>query len=279
MAKLPLPSEEPLKAAEDNLRRLEQVVATGNVPAVEYEKAKSEANRLRAARDNERIESQRNLQALEETYKKLEAQMRNSEIRAPMDGLLSAVSTIDGELVARSTGPASPYGVGERVFPIVKAYVAGVVAVVLTMILRANVVVPSIVATFVVALAFTGSAVGALSAIFNASFVAAKELFNIFLVIALITALLNALKTLRSDVRMVQPFRVVMTNGHSAFFILAAITYVISLFFWPTPAVPLVSAVLLPAAIAAGLSPSNNCWTVAALPRSSTIFAVSNLPG
>jgi RND family efflux transporter MFP subunit len=98
-AKLPLPSEEPLKAAEDNLRRLEQVVATGNVPAVEYEKAKSEANRLRAARDNERIESQRNLQALEETYKKLEAQMRNSEIRAPMDGLLSAVSTIDGELV------------------------------------------------------------------------------------------------------------------------------------------------------------------------------------
>ena len=35
--------------------------------------------------------------------------------------------------------------------------------------------------------------------------------------------------------------------------LLAAVTYVISLFFWPTPAVPLVSAVLLPAAIAAGL--------------------------
>ena len=46
---------------------------------------------------------------------------------------------------------------------------------------------------------------------------------------------------------MVEPFRVVMKNGHSAFFILAAITYVISLFFWPTPAVPLVSAILLPA--------------------------------
>src|SRR5207249_2806079 len=43
-AKLPLPSEELLKAAEDNLHRLEQVVAFGNVPAVEYEKAKSEAN-------------------------------------------------------------------------------------------------------------------------------------------------------------------------------------------------------------------------------------------
>ena len=99
-AKLPLPSEELLKVAEDNLHRLEQVVASGNVPAVEYEKAKSEANRLRGALENERIERDRNLQALDETRKKLEAQMRNSEIRSPMDGLLSAVSTIDGELVA-----------------------------------------------------------------------------------------------------------------------------------------------------------------------------------
>ena len=99
-AKLPLPSEELLKAAEDNLHRLEQVVASGNVPAVEYEKAKSEVNRLRGALENERIERDRNLQALDETRKKLEAQMRSSEIRAPMDGLLTAVSTIDGELVA-----------------------------------------------------------------------------------------------------------------------------------------------------------------------------------
>jgi multidrug efflux pump subunit AcrA (membrane-fusion protein) len=99
-AKLPLPSEELLKTAQDNLHRLEQVVASGNVPAVEFEKSKSEVNRLRGALENERIERDRNLQALEEAQKKLEAQMRNSEIRAPMDGLLTAVSTIDGELVS-----------------------------------------------------------------------------------------------------------------------------------------------------------------------------------
>lgn len=98
-AKLPLPSEEPLKAAEDNLGRLEQVVASGNVPAVDYEKARSDVNRLRGALENERIESKRNLKALDETRKKLEAQMRNSEIRAPIDGLLTALQTIDGELV------------------------------------------------------------------------------------------------------------------------------------------------------------------------------------
>lgn len=142
-------------------------------------------------------------------------------------------------------------------------YLAGVIAVVLTMILRANVVVPSIVATFAVALVWTHSPVSALGSIFGASFVAAKELFNIFLVIALITSLLNALKSLRSDVLMVQPFRAVMTNGHIAFFVLSAVTYVISLFFWPTPAVPLVSAVLLPAAIVAGLPPLAGAMAIA----------------
>jgi hypothetical protein len=62
---------------------------------------------------------------------------------------------------------------------------------------------------------------------------------------------------------MVQPFRTVMTNGHTAFFVLSAVTYVISLFFWPTPAVPLVSAVLLPAAIIAGLPPLAGAMAIA----------------
>jgi len=99
-AALPLPSSELLKAAEDNLQRLEQVVSSGNVPAVEYEKEKSEVNRLRGAVEAERIERDRNLNSLEETAKKLEAQMKSSEIRSPMDGLLTNVQTIDGELVS-----------------------------------------------------------------------------------------------------------------------------------------------------------------------------------
>jgi RND family efflux transporter MFP subunit len=99
-AALPLPSSELLRAAEDNLQRLEKVVSAGNVPAVEYEKAKSEANRLRGVVEAERIERDRNLNALEEASKKLEAQMKSSEVRSPIDGLLTNVLTIDGELVS-----------------------------------------------------------------------------------------------------------------------------------------------------------------------------------
>jgi RND family efflux transporter MFP subunit len=99
-AAVPLPSSELLKAAEDSLQRLQKVVGSGNVPAVEYEKAKSEANRLRGAVENERIERDRSLNSLEETTKKLEAEMKNAEVRSPIDGLLTNVQTIDGELVS-----------------------------------------------------------------------------------------------------------------------------------------------------------------------------------
>jgi RND family efflux transporter MFP subunit len=99
-AALPLPSSELLTAAEDNLQRLEKVVGSGNVPAVEYQKAKSEAARLRGAVETERIERDRNLSSLQETTKKLEAQMKNAEVRSPIDGILTNVQTIDGELVS-----------------------------------------------------------------------------------------------------------------------------------------------------------------------------------
>ena len=99
-AQLELPSAEPLKIAEGNVERQEKLAGLSNVPAVEYEKAKSEANRLRAALNAERIERDRNLEALRAATQKVEAQMKNTEIRAPMDGIISGIKVIDGELVA-----------------------------------------------------------------------------------------------------------------------------------------------------------------------------------
>ncbi|MBO2459132.1 hypothetical protein [Actinomadura violacea] len=134
-------------------------------------------------------------------------------------------------------------------------YLSGIVLIIAVMIARKNVVIPAIAATFLTAWTFTGSFVKGLESIFNASLTSASELFNIFLIIALVTALLGALRALGADRRMVEPFRLVMRSGHSAFWVLAFVTYAISLFFWPTPAVPLMGAILLPAAIAAGLPP------------------------
>ena len=99
-AQLELPSSEPLKIAEGNVERQEKLAGLSNVPAVEYEKAKSEANRLRDALKTERIERERNLEALRTAVQKVEAEMKSSEIRAPMDGNLSGIKVIEGEMVA-----------------------------------------------------------------------------------------------------------------------------------------------------------------------------------
>jgi len=142
-------------------------------------------------------------------------------------------------------------------------YLLSVLVIIITMIMRANVVVPSVIGTFLVVTAITGSPISGLIGIFSASFVAAKELFNIFLVITFMTALLNALKVIEADIRMVEPFRRIMKGGAASFLVIALSTYAISLFFWPTPAVPLVSAILLPAAIAAGLPPLTGAMIIA----------------
>jgi hypothetical protein len=142
-------------------------------------------------------------------------------------------------------------------------FLVGVVVILATMIMRKNIVVPAVVATFLTALVYTGSLATGLSSVFNASLVAATSLFSIFLIIALVTAMLRALEGLGADRRMVAPFRGVMRNGHLAFWTLTIVTYFISLFFWPTPAVPLIGAVLVPVAIRAGLRPLAVGFTVA----------------
>ncbi|MCJ8008136.1 helix-turn-helix domain-containing protein [Lederbergia wuyishanensis] len=134
-------------------------------------------------------------------------------------------------------------------------YLAGTVIIILTMLFRQNVVVPSILVTFLVGWIYTGSFIAGLQTIFNASLIAAGELFNIFLIIAIMTALLYSLKELGSDEQMITPFQRVMKNGHISFWVIIFVTYAISLFFWPTPAVPLVGALLIPVAIRAGLPP------------------------
>ena len=99
-ARLELPSSEPLKIAEANVQRLGKLTSLSNVPAVEYEKAKSEAKRLRDLLETEKIERERNLEALREAVKKAEALTKRLEIRAPMDGILSDIKAIDGEFVS-----------------------------------------------------------------------------------------------------------------------------------------------------------------------------------
>src|SRR5699024_5957918 len=108
--------------------------------------------------------------------------------------------------------------------------------IILTMMFKRGGVFPTLLGTFIIAWVYKGRLVAGFTSIFNANMVAATELFNIFLIITFMMALLNSLKDLGADRRMIQPIQKVMVNGHISFFVLIIVTYVISLFFWPTPA-------------------------------------------
>ncbi|WP_339227509.1 hypothetical protein NSQ77_18325 [Oceanobacillus sp. FSL K6-2867] len=135
--------------------------------------------------------------------------------------------------------------------------------VILTMVFRKGVVFPTLLGTFIIGCFYTGSVVDGLTTIFRANLVAAQELFNIFLIITFMLALLHALRDLEADRRMVEPFEKMMVNGHVSFFVLVGVTYVISLFFWPTPAVPLICALLVPAAVRSGLPAMTSAVAIA----------------
>lgn len=161
-------------------------------------------------------------------------------------------------------------------------YLIGIVVILMTMLTRKNIIVPAVMFTFLTAIFFSHSLAGGLAAVFNASLVSAQQLFNIFLIIALVTGMLGALQALGADKKMVAPFRVVMRNGHLSFWTLVVVTYLISLFFWPTPAVPLIGAVLIPVAIRAGLRPMAVAFTVAVAGQGmalSSDFVIRVAPG
>jgi len=128
-------------------------------------------------------------------------------------------------------------------------------AVIIIMLFKRGVVLPTLVGTLLVAWIYKGSFVGGLQAVFNANLVAANELFSIFLIITFMVALLNSLKDIGADEKMIVPIQKIMINGHISFLVILITTYVISLFFWPTPAIPLICTLLVPAAIRAGLPP------------------------
>ena len=117
-------------------------------------------------------------------------------------------------------------------------YVLGVIAVVLTMILRRNVVIPCVIFTFFIGWVYLGSFIGGIQALFNSNIIAAQELFSVFYIIAVMVAMLKSISVTGADKILVKPLTKLMVSPLVSYIVLCISTIIISLFFWPTPAVP-----------------------------------------
>jgi hypothetical protein len=132
-------------------------------------------------------------------------------------------------------------------------YLGVALLVMIVLLLKKEIVLPCIIGIFLVGLAYTKNVLSAIGIMYNSIIVSATELLGIIVVIALITTLSKGLAQLGSDELMIRPLKAFIRGKKTAFFIVGAAMLIFSWFLWPSPAVALIGALLLPVALKAGL--------------------------
>ncbi|NLW22835.1 MAG: hypothetical protein GXY88_06230 [Tissierellia bacterium] len=110
-----------------------------------------------------------------------------------------------------------------------------------------------IIGIFLLAVIATTSLSSSIIAVFNSFIYAIVELMGTILIISIIVAMSTLLTETGINEVMVSPFSKLIKSPTLAYWVIGILMMVISWFFWPSPAVALIGAVLLPVAVNAGL--------------------------
>ncbi|MDM5296287.1 hypothetical protein QUF81_24705 [Peribacillus simplex] len=132
-------------------------------------------------------------------------------------------------------------------------YVVFIALIIGFMVKRRDTTLICIIGIFLLALVATGSLASSISGIFNSFIFAITELMPTILIISIIVAMSTVLTKSGINDVMIAPFAKFIKNPTLAFWIIGIVMMIISWFFWPSPAVALLGAVLLPVALRAGL--------------------------
>lgn len=132
-------------------------------------------------------------------------------------------------------------------------YVAFIALIIIFMVKRLDTSLISILGIFVIAFVATGEFISSISGVFNSFIYAITELLSTILIISIIVAMSRMLTKTGINEVMIAPFTKIIKNPTLGFWTIGILMMVISWFFWPSPAVALLGAVLLPVAIRAGL--------------------------
>jgi hypothetical protein len=132
-------------------------------------------------------------------------------------------------------------------------YTAFIVLIIGFMVFRRDTSLVCIAGIFLLGLLSTNSLSYSVSGVFNSFIYAIKELLGTILVISIIVAMSKVLMRTGINEVMISPFAKLIRTPALAFWVIGLLMMVISWFFWPSPAVALMGAVLLPVAIRVGL--------------------------
>jgi len=161
-------------------------------------------------------------------------------------------------------------------------YAFFIVAVLVTMAMRKETPIVCIVASFVLAWVVTGSFVKAVQAVFNSLTVAFTELLGIIAIISIIVAMAKMLEETGLAEIMFRPVQRLLVSPEIAFWVMGIVIMLVAWVIWPSPAIALVGALLLPAVIKAGLSPINAAMAISMFGYGcalTTDFIIQGAPG
>lgn len=128
-------------------------------------------------------------------------------------------------------------------------YMFFIVAIIIAMLFRRDTSLICILGIFCLGLAATASIYQSVMGIFNSLIYAIKELMGTILIISVITAMSKELMSSGINETMVSPFTKLIRGPKLAYWVIGILMMFISWFFWPSPAVALLGAVLLPVAL------------------------------
>jgi hypothetical protein len=132
-------------------------------------------------------------------------------------------------------------------------YVLFILFIIGFMVMRRDTTLVCIVGIFLIAITATGSLSASVSSIFTSFIFAITELLSTILVISIIVAMSKTLTSTGINDVMISPFAKFIRTPALAYWTIGILMMVISWFFWPSPAVALLGAVLLPVALRVGL--------------------------
>lgn len=132
-------------------------------------------------------------------------------------------------------------------------YVLFIILIIGFMVMRRDTTFVSIAGIFLIAITATGSLSASVSSIFGSFIYAITELLPTILVISIIVGMSKTLTSTGINDVMISPFVKLIKTPSLAYWTIGILMMAISWFFWPSPAVALIGAVLLPVAIRAGL--------------------------
>jgi TRAP-type C4-dicarboxylate transport system permease large subunit len=110
-----------------------------------------------------------------------------------------------------------------------------------------------ILGIFTLSIIATNSLYASVMTIFNSFIYAIVELLGTILIISIIVGMSSILRKTGISQMMISPFAKLIKTPTLAYWIIGILMMIISWFFWPSPAVALIGAVMLPVALDVGL--------------------------